>query len=326
MKQNALEFLRKHSTLSLDSSNFLEVPRYNPNSVTTNPSLILKSLEKEEYRKLIKNLTTTFRHHTATEVLNQLLVYFGSEIAKLISGNVSVELNANLAFTIGSSLRQVESIMKLSNLVGIGRRILIKIPATWEGIQVCKTISKCAVRCNMTLVFSLIQSTLCQMAKAHTISPFVGRITDHYRSQTNAVTAKNERLDPGILLLKTIWKHCERQRATTKIMAASFRNVQQVLSVVGCDFVTVSPNLIDDLRSSDQQPAAPNLEVTIDGASQVEAKMAEKRSNFYRILRQNRPASCQLLRGIAKFTRDSTKLTSILRNLQIGEQPQQPSC
>jgi transaldolase len=321
MKKNALEFLRKHSMLSLDSSNFQEIPKYKPISVTTNPSLILRSIERAEYRKLLRTLVLTSPHHSETEILNQLLVLFAKKISGLIPGHVSIELNANLAFRIEPSLRQAEDLVRLSNQVGISNKILIKVPATWEGIQVCQMLSNKSIRCNMTLVFSLVQAVLCQKAKAHTISPFVGRIADYYNSSVNITEGKKESLDSGVYLINFIRKYYEQHPSQTQIMAASFRNIHQVLAVVGCDSITVSSDLIETLRQTTKEFETTKPQPEVGRAVELMVQHANNKNNFYKILRQNKLASGQLLGGIAKFTKDSAKLTSLLHKIRSGSCP-----
>ncbi|AGO28376.1 transaldolase B [Candidatus Tremblaya phenacola PAVE] len=321
MKKNALEFLRKHSMLSLDSSNFQEIPKHKPISVTTNPSLILRSIERAEYWKLVWGLLSTFRNHSETEILNQLLVFFAKEISCLIPGHISIELNANLAFRIEPSLRQAEDLIRLSNQVGLSSRILIKVPATWEGIQVCQMVGGRSIRCNMTLVFSLMQAALCQKAKAHTISPFVGRVTDYFNDGINITEGKKESLDPGVYLLNLINKYYEQHPSQTQIMAASFRNIHQILAVVGCDSITISPNLIENLRQTTEEFEMPKPQPEVEKAVELMVQQANNKNNFYKILRQNKLASVQLLKGITKFTKDSAKLTSLLRKIRLGSCP-----
>ena len=313
MSKNALEFLKKHSALVLDSSMFLKLPEYRPHGVTTNPSLILQAMKEREYSSFVKQTIKTCRSASTLEIMELILIIFSKEMLKLVPGDVSVELNADLAFNCDGSIEQAERLTKLTRLHKINDRILIKIPATWEGIQALKVLSKRGIRCNMTLVFSMLQAALCSRSGAYIVSPFVGRVSDFYAQRLSG--NRVDGLDPGVSLVKLIARYYRTICSQTKIMAASFRNLSQVLSLVGCDYITISPNLIDGLKALTTQHPFSFINPSTGTDAAVRFRLIDEGDNFRRILAQNKLASFNLKEGIARFSRDTLELVNIIRTL-----------
>lgn len=313
MSKNALEFLKKHSALVLDSSMFLRLAEYKPHSVTTNPSLILQAMREKEYSNFAQQLIKNCPTNSVPEIIEQILIGFSKEILKLVPGNVSIELDADLAFNYNESVEQAERLMKLSKLHKIFDRILIKIPATWEGIQVLKFLSKRGIRCNMTLVFSLVQAALCSRSGAYVVSPFVGRVSDFYAHRLGS--DRMDSLDPGVSLVKLIARYYQTINSNTKIMAASFRNLDQILSLVGCDFITISPNLVSELKNLVTKRPSHFINSGWRAGGAVKLNLVEEKDNFNAILAQNKLACHSLKEGVAKFSRDTIALSNIIRVL-----------
>ncbi|PHN16322.1 Transaldolase [Candidatus Tremblaya phenacola] len=312
MNMNALEYLKKYTTVALDSGNFLEVAKLHPNDVTTNPSLILKATKDKECLAFIDGVISTYKAYTTSEIINQILVHLGNEILKYIPGTVSIELNADYAFNVEESMEQIAEVLMLCNSFNIQDRVLIKVPATWEGIQVLRLARKKNVRCNMTLVFSLAQAVLCGESKAYLISPFVGRVSDMYTSLTSNCKKQNESLDVGVQFLEQVYQYFKHNNYNTKLMAASFRSIEQALSVTGCDYVTLSPDIFLDLKNTHRLLPTSVLSVSHIRKQPIDLKPIWSQEFFYRALKQNVNAYKNLINGVYTFRKATQELTQYI--------------
>jgi transaldolase len=310
--KTALEFLRQQTKVAFDSSEFLEVQRYNPDAVTTNPSLILKALNKTDYLKFFQDLLKHYKHKPLHDVLNQVLVHFGKEFVKRVNGDVSIELNGDLAFKTGPSIEQMNQILSLCKDHHIQDQVLIKIPATWEGVQVAKVANQLKVRCNMTLVFSVVQALLCSRVKAFIVSPFVGRVYDLCESMRSLIKQSTVKIDPGLQLLDDIRTVYEEEHNRPYVMAASFRTVDQVLAAAGCDYVTINQSLFDsmNLKTNYYIPRSKIFKSYHHGY--VRSSFITERENFYSTLKQNKSTFKLLMLGLLRFRDDTQQLRELI--------------
>ncbi|CAL4318556.1 transaldolase [Buchnera aphidicola] len=251
---NQLLALKKFTKIVVDSGDLNEIIKYQPEDVTTNPSLILKIIDLPIYQNLVINAILYAKKiggNTNTQIINatdKILVNIGKEILKYISGKISSEIDCRLSFHKDLCITRAKKIISMYEEEGIDRsKILIKLAATWECIRAAEELKKENINCNLTLLFSFAQARACAEAGVFLISPFVGRIYDWY-SERNLLKSKNNMNDPGVLSVKRIYKYYKKHNYKTIIMGASFRNINQILSLVGCDYLTISPNLLNELN------------------------------------------------------------------------------
>src|SRR6267142_2375852 len=252
---NQLDQLKRLTKVVADTGDFATLKEYAPQDATTNPSLILKAAQMPGYNNLVEKAIADNRKSGVTgdvllgRIMDDLLVLFGVEILKIVPGRVSTETDANLAFDTAGLIDKAHRFIKLYGENHIPReRILIKIATTWEGIQAAEVLQKEGINCNMTLLFSLVQAVGCAEAKAKLISPFVGRILDWYKKSTGKDYAPAE--DPGVVSVKEIYAYYKKFGHDTEVMGASFRNRGEILELAGCDLLTISPQLLGELKNS----------------------------------------------------------------------------
>ncbi len=246
---NQLEQLKQTTTIVADTGDFQAMKAFAPQDATTNPSLILKAVQKDEYKPLLEQAVRKHGGKPVGEIIDHLLVAFGLEILKLIPGRVSTETDARLSFDTAGTIAKGRELIRLYEQADIPRqRVLIKIASTWEGIRAAEVLEKEGIRCNMTLLFSLPQAVACAEAGAQLISPFVGRIYDWYKKATGEeYTGEN---DPGVQSVKRIYNYYRKFGYKTEVMGASFRNTSQLTELAGCDLLTISPELLQKLAES----------------------------------------------------------------------------
>ncbi|WP_448762328.1 transaldolase [Acinetobacter tandoii] len=254
MTQNALNQLKKMTTIVADSSDLAAIEKFRPLDATTNPSLITAAANQPENKVLIEAAYDQAKQegYTSDELIERtidiLTVKFGVEILKLIDGRVSTEVDASLSYDTEATIAKAKALLALYKAYGIDQnRILIKIASTWEGIQAARALEAEGIHCNLTLLFGLHQAQACADAKVTLISPFVGRILDWYKKAENVQNYPIEK-DPGVLSVKQIYQYYKQHNIQTEIMGASFRSIDQVLGLAGCDLLTVSPNLLAELE------------------------------------------------------------------------------
>ncbi|KAJ2595551.1 sedoheptulose-7-phosphate:D-glyceraldehyde-3- phosphate transaldolase [Coemansia sp. RSA 1722] len=313
-----LDQLKQYTTVVADTGDFESIAQYKPTDATTNPSLILAAAGKSQYAPLIDQAIEWAKGQASTvdeqveKAFDKLLVNFGSKILEIVPGRVSTEVDARFSFDKEANVRKAREIIDLYKSIGIEKeRVLIKIASTWEGIQAARELeSKYGIHCNLTLLFSFAQAVACAEAGVTLISPFVGRILDWYKASTGKNYASHE--DPGVLSVSTIYKYYKQHGYNTIVMGASFRNTGEIKELAGCDFLTISPQLLGDLQGEAADlprklsPEAAAAEAAMDKISFDEA-------DFRWALNEDQMATEKLSDGIRKFNADAVKLRKILR-------------
>ena len=252
---NQLEALKQFTTVVADTGDFKQLDAYKPQDATTNPSLILKAVQKPDYQPLLAETMAKFRGRALDEAMDRLLVRFGCEILSIIPGRVSTEVDARLSFDSNATFTRGERLIELYEAEGIHiDRVLIKVAATWEGIEAARRLEDRGIHTNLTLLFSFCQAVTCGQAKVQLISPFVGRIYDWYKKSAGPAwdeAAKAGANDPGVQSVREIYNHYKHFGIATEVMGASFRNIGQITALAGCDLLTISPELLGQLAASD---------------------------------------------------------------------------
>ncbi|KAJ5165435.1 Aldolase-type TIM barrel [Penicillium coprophilum] len=316
---SSLEQLKASGTVVVcDSGDFATIGKYKPQDATTNPSLILAASKKPEYAALIDTAVAYGKQHGKTldeqveATLDRLLVQFGKEILNIIPGKVSTEVDAKLSFDTEGSVNKALEIIKLYADNGISKdRVLIKIASTYEGIKAAHILqSQHGVNCNLTLMFSLVQAIAAAEAGAYLISPFVGRILDWYKAAHKRDYTPQE--DPGVKSVQDIYNYYKKFGYKTIVMGASFRNVGEITELAGCDYLTISPNLLEDLYNSTE--AVPQ-KLNPAGASSLDLQKREYLHNeaeFRFQFNEQAMAVEKLREGISKFAADAVTLKELL--------------
>jgi transaldolase len=314
---NQLDALKQFTTVVADTGDFLQIAQFQPKDATTNPSLILKSVQKPEYLPLLQETVAQCNGLVIDEIVDHLLVRFGTEILKNVPGRVSTEVDSRLSFDTAATVARAKRIMALYQAKGIASdRILIKIAATWEGIQAAAQLEKEGIHTNLTLLFSFCQAVACGQAKVQLISPFVGRIYDWYKKQAGAawVEANNANSnDPGVKSVTKIFNYYKRFGITTEVMGASFRNVGQITALAGCDLLTISPELLTQLAQSNDA-----LHLALDAKAAQGLGLEEiqyTESEFRLAFNEDAMGVEKLAEGIRAFNADIVKLESLIRSL-----------
>ena len=308
-----LESLRQYTTIVADTGDFESIRKYTPQDATTNPSLILKAAQMPEYTELLNKVLTEDDNEMG-ETLDKLAVFFGLEILKIVPGRVSTEVDARLSFDTQATLDKARSLIARYEKNGVEReRILIKIAATWEGIQAAEALEKEDIHCNLTLLFSFAQAVGCAEASVKLISPFVGRIMDWHKAKTGNEFAPAE--DPGVQSVTRIYNYYKKFDYATEVMGASFRNTGEITELAGCDLLTISPNLLDELQSTEGDLPCKLLEET---AKQCDCtKISLNETAFRWELNEDACATEKLSEGIRRFAADTVKLEDFLRSKMI---------
>ncbi|MCB1973143.1 MAG: transaldolase, partial [Burkholderiaceae bacterium] len=245
---NQLDALKQFTTVVADTGDFKQLAQFQPRDATTNPSLILKAVQKPEYAPVLQSTVARWKGRAMDEVIDRLLVRFGCEILATIPGRVSTEVDARLSFDTSATITRAERIIELYQAEGIHiDRVLIKVAATWEGIEAARKLESKGIHTNLTLLFSFAQAVACGQARVQLISPFVGRIYDWYKKQAGAQWVEAEMAganDPGVQSVRKIFNHYKHFGIATEVMGASFRNVGQITALAGCDLLTIAPELL----------------------------------------------------------------------------------
>ncbi len=306
-----LDQLKQYTKVVADTGDFATLKQYAPQDATTNPSLILKAAQMDGYKTLVEKAIADNRKSGVSgdallaNIMDDLLVLFGTEILKIIPGRVSTETDADLSFDTEALVSKARRFIALYQKQGIEReRILIKIASTWEGIRAAELLQKEGINCNMTLLFSLVQAVACAEAKAKLISPFVGRILDWFKAKTGKDYAAGE--DPGVLSVREIYAYYKKFGHHTEVMGASFRNKGEILELAGCDLLTISPQLLGELKAS-TDPIERKLDPATARNSNVE-KLAITERKFRWLLNEDAMATEKLSEGIRIFNADASKL------------------
>jgi transaldolase len=307
------------TTVVCDSGDFATIDKYKPEDATTNPSLILAASKKPEYAKLIDTAVAYGKEHgkntdeKVDAALDRLLVEFGKEILNIIPGKVSTEVDARFSFDKQASIDKALHIIDLYKSVGIEKeRVLIKIASTWEGIQAAHTLqSKYGINCNLTLMFSLPQAIAAAEAGAFLISPFVGRIMDWYKATEKREFAPHE--DPGVKSVQNIFNYYKKFGYKTIVMGASFRNVGEITELAGCDYLTIAPNLLEELYNSTNEVPKKLDANNVSGLEIEKKSYLNNEADFRFDFNEQTMAVEKLREGISKFAADAVTLKDILR-------------
>jgi len=308
---NKLEQLYKMTRIVADTGDIDAIKQHNPVDATTNPSLLFKAAQQPQYQNLVKSAIEYGRQGDTEEqrmqrTLDKLSVNFGVEILKTIPGRISTEVDSRLSFDTAGTIAKAEQLIKLYESEGIVReRILIKVAATWEGIKAAEQLEKTGIHCNLTLMFSLVQAVACAEAGITLISPFVGRIFDWYKKAEGVESYAPEK-DPGVISVSTIYDYYKAFDYKTVVMGASFRNSGEILELAGCDLLTISPGLMDELKSAEGEVIR-KLDAAQSKAKDIQAIDASEQ-NFRWMMNEDAMATEKLSEGIRNFTADTIKL------------------
>ncbi len=313
-----LEQLKSYSTVVADTGDFRQMAAFAPRDATTNPSLILKAVSQPEYAPLLAQTVAAHRGETLDAIVDRVLVRFGCEILSVVPGRVSTEVDARLSFDTAATIARAQRLSALYAAQGISRdRVLIKVAATWEGIQAARALEHQGIHCNLTLLFSLCQAVACGEAGVRLISPFVGRIYDWHRKAAGAAwdeSANGGVADPGVRSVTEIWRYFRKFGIDTEVMGASFRNTGQILALAGCDLMTISPELLAQLQSSDA-PVARTMDTEQARSCDIHALSFDEASWRY-ALNDDAMATEKLAEGIRVFAADAIRLDRMIQEIQ----------
>ena len=312
---NQLDALKQFTIVVADTGDFRQLAQFKPQDATTNPSLILKAVQKPDYLPLMRETMARFRNRPLDETMDRLLVRFGREILSIIPGRVSTEVDARLSFDADASYSRAERIIELYESEGIPiDRVLIKVAATWEGIEAAARLERRGIHTNLTLLFSFCQAVACGQAKVQLISPFVGRIYDWHKKSAGSSwdeAARSGADDPGVSSVRQIYNHYKHFGIRTEVMGASFRNTGQVLALAGCDLLTISPELLAQLAASDA-PVTRALDPS-QARDQALEPVNFDQAGFRYALNEDPMATEKLAEGIRAFAADAIKLEQLMK-------------
>jgi transaldolase len=309
---NLLESLKKYSVIVADTGDIESIARLRPQDATTNPSLLYQSAQNPKYRALVDD-SLAFgmrakgdREAKAEAMLEKLAVNFGCEILKHVKGRVSTEVNANLSFDAEGSLAKAHHLIGLYQQGGVASdRVLIKLASTWEGIRAAEKLERDGIHCNLTLLFSFAQAVACADAGVTLISPFVGRIYDWYKKERKVDDIAPAE-DPGVQSVTRIYNYYKKFGYSTQVMGASFRKVEQIAGLAGCDLLTIAPDLLDKMEAT---PGEMQRRLSVEAAEASAAtKIAIDEKTFRWMHNEDAMATDKLAEGIRKFYVDARKL------------------
>jgi transaldolase len=314
--ENTLEQLKKYTRVVADTGDFESIQQYKPVDATTNPSLIYASAKDEKYSHLVEEAldyakTRMHSHrHRLSACLDRLSVNFGMEILRIVPGRVSTEVDARLSFDVVGTINKARQLIEMYELQGISReRILIKIAATWEGIQAAATLEREGIHTNLTLLFSKVQAIACAEAGVQLISPFVGRIFDWHKTNRKVDHIAAEE-DPGVLSVTEIFNYYKHFGYSTEVMGASFRNTGEIIELAGCDLLTIAPQLLSELESMNHKL---DLKLNAEAAkNMLLEKISPDEQMFRWLLNEDAMATEKLAEGIRKFAADLVKLEQLV--------------
>ena len=312
-----LESLKKFSSVVADTGDIDSIQKFSPDDCTTNPSLIFKAVQSNKYKKLFDEVLANSKSRKFNQlndqvdyIADQLAIAFGIELTKIVPGYVSTEVDSDLSFNTEATVEKAKQIINSYEQSGVPRnRILIKIAGTWEGIQAVKKLEAEGISCNCTLIFSLTQAVACAEAGAFLISPFVGRILDWFKANSSKdYDATN---DPGVESVEKIYNYFKKYNYNTIVMAASFRNKEEIINLAGCDKLTISPSLLEELNKTEGDL---DQKLSQNQSSQIDIdRINVNESSFRWHLNENQMASFKLAEGIRLFNKDLLKLKETIR-------------
>ncbi len=312
-----LDNLKKFSSVVADTGDIDSIQKFNPDDCTTNPSLIFKAVQSNKYKKLVDEVISNSKSRKFSQtddqvnyIADQLTISFGIELTKIVPGYVSTEVDSDLSFNTEATVEKAKQIINSYEQSGVPKnRILIKIAGTWEGIQAVKKLEAEGISCNCTLIFSLTQAIACAEAGAFLISPFVGRILDWFKSNTQKDYDSSN--DPGVESVEKIFNYFKKFNYNTIVMAASFRNKDEIINLAGCDKLTISPTLLEEL-SQNEGEIKPKLSKEKSHSLDIE-RINVNENSFRWHLNENQMASFKLAEGIRLFNKDLLKLKELIR-------------
>ena len=312
-----LESLKKFSSVVADTGDIDSIQKFSPDDCTTNPSLIFKAVQSNKYKKLFDEVLANSKSRKFNQsndqvdyIADQLAIAFGIELTKIVPGYVSTEVDSDLSFNTEATVEKAKQIINSYEQSGVPRnRILIKIAGTWEGIQAVKKLEAEGISCNCTLIFSLTQAVACAEAGAFLISPFVGRILDWFKANSSKdYDATN---DHGVESVEKIYNYFKKYNYNTIVMAASFRNKEEIINLAGCDKLTISPSLLEELNKSEGDL---DQKLSQNQSSQIDIdRINVNESSIRWHLNENQMASFKLAEGIRLFNKDLLKLKETIR-------------
>ena len=310
--KSVLEQIKEHTVIVADTGDFDSIRQYEPRDATTNPSLILKAAKQAEYSELVEDVVNKARQEGVSrveEVMDRLLVRFGVSILEIVPGRVSTEVDARLSFDVKGSLAKARSLIERYEQLGFSRdRVLIKLATTWEGVEVSRELEKEGIHCNMTLLFSIVQAIACAEAGSQLISPFVGRILDWYKQKTGDDFEGAD--DPGVKSVTEIYNYYKKFGYKTEVMGASFRNTGEIKELVGCDLLTISPNLLQEMK---EDHSVLSLKLSEAKAQESDLSKIEIDESAFRFqMNEDEMATTKLAEGIRKFSADVCSLEKML--------------
>ena len=313
---NQLDALKQFTTVVADTGDFKQIAQFQPADATTNPSLILKAVQMPVYRSLLDETLAQHPKAALDETIDRLLVRFGVELLSLLPGRVSTEVDARLSFDTDATLARARRITQLYQAQGIDteKRVLIKIAATWEGIQAAAVLEREGIHTNLTVLFAFAQAVACAQAGVKLISPFVGRIYDWHKKAAGAAWNEAERAganDPGVQSVRQIYNYYKQHGVATEVMGASFRNIGQITALAGCDLLTIAPELLAQLQAQ-TAPLSASLSVAQAQATPIE-RLTLNEAQFRFALNEDAMASDKLAEGIRAFCADARKLDALMQ-------------
>jgi len=307
-----LESLKQYTTVVADTGDIEAIARHHPQDATTNPSLLYKAAQMPTYRRFVDKATDLAhkedgsKEKMADEFIDRLFVLFGCEILKVIPGRVSTEVPANLSFDTEAAILKARRLISLYEAEGVSReRILIKLASTWEGIRAAERLEKEGIHCNLTLLFSFAQAVACAEAGVTLISPFVGRIYDWYKKEKGGAEIPADQ-DPGVASVTRIYNYYKKYGYKTQVMGASFRTVNQIVRLAGCDLLTISPDLLEKLEKSDA--AVEHMLDPAKARSSTEERLHLDEKTFRWMHNEDAMATDKLAEGIRNFNADARRL------------------
>ena len=315
--KNTLTSLESMTKIVADTSDIEAIKNHKPIDATTNPSIILNAVKNPAYRNLINDALKSARDINSSKAKQldyastKIAVNIGTEICKFIIGRVSTEVDARLSFDTNASVNKAKEIVSFYKENGIDKdRILIKLAATWEGIKAAELLEKEGIKCNLTLIFSFAQARACADASVYLISPFVGRILDWHKANRPEISFSSDQ-DPGVISVRNIYYFYKEHGYSTIVMGASFRNKNQIMELAGCDFLTISPSLLDELSKSSKEVVR-----RLNYLGEIKNKPTPLcHAEFSWMHNEDQMAVEKLSEGIRNFSKDQEKLESILLEL-----------
>ncbi len=311
-----LSQMKQFSLIVADTGDFASIRKYQPRDATTNPSLILKAAQMDEYQDLVNRVIAETKQESSSVnpnlelAMDKLAVAFGLEILKIVPHRVSTEVDARLSFDTKGSIAKAHSLIERYTKAGISKdRILIKLATTWEGVQAAAELKKSGINCNLTLLFSFAQAVACAEAGVQLVSPFVGRILDwHKKNSGKDSYAAAE--DPGVVSVTKIYNYYKKFGYQTEVMGASFRNVGEILELAGCDLLTISPALLEEMHKTN---GSVSRKLTMEAANASDLKKVTLDEKAFRWMHnEDAMATEKLSEGIRLFAADSIKLEKFL--------------